>query len=207
MSSGARPIEWSASTGHTWVVSHQHLIGANLRKPTRVDFLWTVAMAFSQFPPRNLRVFHKAVAGGIGNDVYGNQIFCFSQPNTNFPSGMWLSLPRIICFLVFTPCTSTVPVGLVTTAYVDPTIQLPLRRGFTFQRSSRLYAKQGWQKTMKGRKDITPLELSDPSLSPSLPSMSRPFNECVVQSLEENINLVVPPQNLVSDILCCFTTC
>ena len=74
------------------------------------------------------RVFCEALAGGIGNGIYGNRIFCFSQPNTNFSSVMWLSLPRYICFLVLPPLVFHEPVGMVPTIYVDPTIQLLLRR-------------------------------------------------------------------------------
>ena len=78
------------------------------RKLARADFLWAVTVVFSQSPSRNLRVFCEAVVGGIGNVIYGNRILCFAQPNTDFPLGMWLFLPRIICFLGLPPSTPTI---------------------------------------------------------------------------------------------------
>jgi len=46
----ARALEWSTYTGRTWVVSHQRSIGATLRKPPRVEFLWFNSKASSLIP-------------------------------------------------------------------------------------------------------------------------------------------------------------
>ena len=91
-------------------------------------FLCTTTMASPLVSVPEPRVFHKTLTGGVGNGIYGNRIFRFSQPNTNFSCGMWLFLLRNICFLELPPLAFHNPIGLVATAYVDPTTQLLLKQ-------------------------------------------------------------------------------
>ena len=103
-------------------------MGTTLRNPTRMGFLWTNSMAFSLIPVSEPSDALQSPVGGIGNDIYGNRIFCFFQPKPNFPSEMEFFLPKITCFLGLPPLVFHDPLELVATVRAEPTTQLSLWR-------------------------------------------------------------------------------
>jgi hypothetical protein len=120
----ALPIGWTTYTEPTCVVSHKPPIGS----PSGDRHVWTsCGQRHGGLPDSRPGIFGystKPLPGGVRSSISGNRILCFSLPKI-IPT-------QNVCFLVLPHLPSHNPMELVATAYVGPTIQLPLRQRFTF---------------------------------------------------------------------------